>query len=52
MFSYRYFALTKEQMDDIDKGRIVDEDFPYFSNNMAQKFALCYESIMYVLHNK
>ena len=45
MFSYRYFALTKEQMDDIDKGRIVDEDFPYFSNNMAQEFKKQVESV-------
>ena len=45
MFSYRYFALTKEQMDEIDKGRIVDEDFPYFSNNMAQEFKKQVESV-------
>ena len=45
MFSYRYFALTKEQMDEIDKGRIVDEEFPYFSNNMAQEFKKQAESV-------
>lgn len=45
MYSYRYFALTKEQIDEIDDGRIVDSAFPCFSNNIAQEFKEQAESV-------
>ena len=38
LFFYRYFAMTKKYMDEIDNGRIVNMAFPYFSNNIAQEF--------------
>ena len=32
--SYRYFAKTKEYMDKIDCGKIIDKKFSYFSSDM------------------
>ena len=29
LYSYRYFAMTREVMDEIDNGRYVDDDMPY-----------------------
>ncbi len=37
--SYRFFAKTKEAMDKYDKGRLVDEAFPYYSDDIVEIFA-------------
>lgn len=38
LLSYRFFGMTKKEMDSIDKGRIVDLNFPYFKDNLANEF--------------
>ena len=38
LFSYRYFAMTKTAMDLMDKGRLIDRVFPYFSDDIADEF--------------
>ncbi len=38
LLSYKYFAMTKEKMDEYDEGRIIDRRFPYFSSDMALEF--------------
>ena len=38
LFSYRYFAMTKTAMDLMDKGRLIDRIFPYFSDDIADEF--------------
>lgn len=38
LFSYRYFAMTKVAMDLMDKGRLIDRIFPYFSDDIADEF--------------
>lgn len=38
LYSYRYFAMTKSKMNDIDKGKLIENDFPYYSGNMAHEF--------------
>ena len=37
LLRYRFFAKTKESMDRIDNGRLVDENFPYFSKDIIEK---------------
>lgn len=38
LFSYRYFAMTKVAMGLMDKGRLIDRIFPYFSDDIADEF--------------
>lgn len=38
LYSYRYFAMTKEKMDLIDKGLYIHEDIPYFTKHIAEEF--------------
>ncbi len=38
LLSYKYFAMTKEKMDEYDEGRIIDRRFPYFSSDIALEF--------------
>lgn len=38
LLSYRFFCMTKKEMDLIDNGRIVDSNFPYFQEDMANEF--------------
>lgn len=38
LYSYKYFAMTKEKIDEIDNGCIVDRDFPYFSKDIVSEF--------------
>ncbi len=34
LYNYRYFAKTRLQMDELDDGIFIDQDFPYYSANM------------------
>lgn len=36
--SYRFFGMTKSTMDSIDKGRFIDDMFPYFSSDIMWEF--------------
>lgn len=38
LFSYRYFAMTKVAMGLMDRGRLIDRIFPYFSDDIADEF--------------
>lgn len=38
LFLYRYFAMTKVAMGLMDKGRLIDRIFPYFSDDIADEF--------------
>jgi len=38
LYSYKYFAMTKEKMDNIDDGIYIDQAFPYFSNDIVSEF--------------
>lgn len=38
LLSYKYFAMTKEKIDEYDEGKIIDRRFPYFSSDMALEF--------------
>lgn len=38
LYSYKHFAVTKERMDEIDRGRLVEKSFPYFSSDIAYEF--------------
>lgn len=35
--SYRFFAMTKGEMDSIDNGKRIQQNFPYFSNNFVNE---------------
>ncbi len=37
LLKYRFFAKTKESMDRIDNGILIDENFPYFSKDIAKQ---------------
>jgi len=43
--SYRFFAMTKREMDFIDKGNRVQEKFPYFSENFTSELKEIIENI-------
>lgn len=36
--SYRFFAMTRLQMDALDEGKYLVQNCPYFSSDIAQKF--------------
>lgn len=38
LYSYRFFAMTKEKMDKLDNGFIVEDTFPYFSSDIVREF--------------
>ncbi len=38
LLSYKYFALTKSQMDNIDNGRLISTNFPCFSEDFVEVF--------------
>ena len=38
LLSYKYFALTKEKIDEYDNGKFLDRRFPYFSADIAWEF--------------
>ena len=38
LYSYKHFAMTKQRMDEIDNGRLVETAFPYFSSDIAWEF--------------
>ena len=37
LLRYRFFAKTKESMDRIDNGTLIDENFPYFSKDITKQ---------------
>ena len=37
LLKYRFFAKTKESMDRIDNGTLIDENFPYFSKDITKQ---------------
>lgn len=44
LLSYRFFAMTRVDVDLLDKGKMVDSCFPYFSLNMDIKFLNFYQN--------
>ena len=38
IYSYKYFAMTKERMDIFDNGFIVEKAFPYYSKDITEEF--------------
>lgn len=49
LYSYRYFAMTKKKMNEIDNGNLKEDSFLYYSDNMALEFKTLVE--MFGLEN-